>query len=605
MTLLLLCLGSALAQEGLDGHHFSPVPTLGGPLDLIGVWRPAAAPARAFGVSGLFERSSAGLVEVYEDWDGQTEQVLLDDVTALNLGLLASPWRRLSLSVAAPLYLSSTGAEGAQGAGIGDLRVSAPIALIAPRSTGLALGLVPGLSLPTGDESRLLGDPGLGFSALAALGLHGARATLDTNLGYRQRPEIDYLNQTGGGALVASLGAGYAVSDALGLRGELLYEASLRENEVSGTASPGEALLSVRGRTKKNLSYTLGGGAGVTAGAGAPAWRAFVGLGWAYISDPNRDTDLDGILDSADACDREPEVKNGWREEDGCPDELARWSLVVRNDEGAALPATVRVGERSLVADAQGRVSLEGLLPEQALQGAVAAEGYVEASLPAGALREGANDQQLTLAWLPGTTRFLVHDAEGRPIPATVTLEGPSAFGPLAIDATGRLQTLVPPGEWRLLVVAEGYGAESRVLSVAADRPGLAKVEFTLRPPMVEVKKEEVVISEAVLFDFDAATLRVDSEPILRQVAGVLQSHPELKRVEIQGHTDDRGDEAYNLDLSQRRVETVRSWLISQGVAPERLVAKGYGESAPIRGNGTEEGRAANRRVQFMILEQD
>ncbi len=605
MNLILLCFASALAQDGLDGHHFSPVPTLGGPLDLIGVWRPAASPERSFGLTGLFERSSAGLVQVYEDWNGVTEEVLLDDVTALNLGVLASPSRRLSLAVGAPLYLASTGLQGSQGAGIGDLSLSVPVGVIVPEGKGFAFSLVPTLTLPTGDESLMLGDPGLGFSALAAAGMHGERYTVDTNLGFRQRPEMDYLNQTGGGALVASLGAGYAVYDWLGVRGEVLYEAALSANDVAGTASPGEALLSLRGRTKKNLSYTLGGAAGISEGAGAPAWRAFAGLGWAYIKDPNRDTDLDGLVDDLDACDRDPEAKNGWRDEDGCPDSLASLAVVVQDEEGKPLAATVKLGDQTLTADAQGALALGELMPETLVTGEVSSEGYVTASLGGAALKEGANEVRLTLSFVPGTTRFLARDQSGKPVAATVTLEGPSAVAPMALGEDGRHQTVLPPGEWRVLVTAEGFGAEGRVLNIAADRPGLNKVEFTLVPPMVDVQKKEVVISEAVLFDFDAATLRPDSEPILRQVVGVLQSHPELKLVEIQGHTDDKGDALYNLDLSQRRVDAVMAWLVSQGVAADRLVAKGYGESSPIRSNASEAGRAANRRVQFMILKQE
>lgn len=602
MSFLLLLLATASAQDGLDGHHFSPVPTLGGPLDLVSVWRPAAAPARSFGVTGLFELANAGLVQVYEDWNGVTEDVLLDDIMALNLGVMAAPSRRFSVTAAAPLYLSSTGLDGPQGAGLGDLRLGLPIGLVVPAGQGFALSLVPTLTLPTGDEAKLLGDPGLGFSGVVAAGLHGARYTVDTNLGYGQRPELTLQNQTGGGALLASLGAGYAVYDWLGVRGELVYEAALTPNEVAGTSSPGEALISLRGRSKRGLSWTAGGAAGISEGAGAAAWRAYAGLGYAYIKDPTRDIDQDGLVDDVDACVREPEIQNGWRDEDGCPDALAQWSLRVVNEEGQPLAATLTLGEQTVNADPDGRFSLSDQVPETTLDGRVSADGYVSASLGGGPLKEGANDRQLSLAWLPGTTRFIAHDGAGKPISATVTLEGPGTVAPLALGEAGRVQTLIPPGEWRVLVTAEGYGAEGRILTIAADKPGLNVVEFTLKPPMVDVQKKEVVIAEAVLFDFNEATLRPDGDVILRQVVGVLQSHPELKLVEIQGHTDDKGEAAYNLDLSQRRVETVMAWLVSQGVAAERLVAKGYGESSPIKTNSTEAGRAANRRVQFMIL---
>lgn len=76
-----------------------------------------------------------------------------------------------------------------------------------------------------------------------------------------------------------------------------------------------------------------------------------------------------------------------------------------------------------------------------------------------------------------------------------------------------------------------------------------------------------------------------------------------IRRVEIGGHTDSTGDEDYNLKLSRERAETVRDALIKRGVAPQRLVAKGYGESEPIAPNLTRAGRAKNRRVDFSILD--
>ena len=99
-----------------------------------------------------------------------------------------------------------------------------------------------------------------------------------------------------------------------------------------------------------------------------------------------------------------------------------------------------------------------------------------------------------------------------------------------------------------------------------------------------------------------ASALNTHSKSCL-QVFAILLSHSEIHKVEIQGHTDDQGDEAYNLDLSQRRVESVRQLLIVQGVEANRLEARGYGESKPISEGQTDEARAANRRVQFLIVE--
>ena len=84
----------------------------------------------------------------------------------------------------------------------------------------------------------------------------------------------------------------------------------------------------------------------------------------------------------------------------------------------------------------------------------------------------------------------------------------------------------------------------------------------------------------------------------------MLAAYPNIAKVEIQGHTDEQGSTSYNQTLSQKRVESVRTWLVTHGIAEERLVAKGYGEANPIVPNArTEDEHQKNRRVQFVIVE--
>lgn len=113
---------------------------------------------------------------------------------------------------------------------------------------------------------------------------------------------------------------------------------------------------------------------------------------------------------------------------------------------------------------------------------------------------------------------------------------------------------------------------------------------------------KEPVILRGVEFATNSATLTASSRPVLDDVADDLKKHPRLK-VELQGHTDSRGTDAYNLDLSQRRADSVRDYLIAQGVSGLQLVAKGYGESEPIADNNTDKGRLENRRVVMRVLE--
>lgn len=100
-------------------------------------------------------------------------------------------------------------------------------------------------------------------------------------------------------------------------------------------------------------------------------------------------------------------------------------------------------------------------------------------------------------------------------------------------------------------------------------------------------------------FDNGSARLRPEFIAILDNAAATLKEWGEIK-VEVAGHTDSACTDKYNLGLSQRRAEAVRDYLIRQGVAADRLTAKGYGESMPVADNKTAEGRYRNRRVELI-----
>ncbi|NUM69359.1 MAG: OmpA family protein [Ignavibacteriaceae bacterium] len=133
------------------------------------------------------------------------------------------------------------------------------------------------------------------------------------------------------------------------------------------------------------------------------------------------------------------------------------------------------------------------------------------------------------------------------------------------------------------------------------------------RQDPVDYKKIEQIVKENagkgsanwvlmnINFDFASATIRSESYPILYNAAQILIDNPKMT-VEIQGHTDNVGGSESNVDLSLKRAEAVRNFLISKGVAGTRLTAKGYGATLPVGDNATAEGRAMNRRVEFKVL---
>lgn len=128
------------------------------------------------------------------------------------------------------------------------------------------------------------------------------------------------------------------------------------------------------------------------------------------------------------------------------------------------------------------------------------------------------------------------------------------------------------------------------------------EIEKNVPGAKVERVGEGIVVdfSEKILFGYDRSDLSGSAEGNLDKLVKVLNDYPDTN-IEIQGHTDSRGSDDYNMGLSERRAAAVSQYLRNKGVASSRVTTKGYGESAPIADNNTDDGRAQNRRVTFLI----
>jgi OmpA-OmpF porin, OOP family len=112
---------------------------------------------------------------------------------------------------------------------------------------------------------------------------------------------------------------------------------------------------------------------------------------------------------------------------------------------------------------------------------------------------------------------------------------------------------------------------------------------------------DRIVILRPINFEYDSAVIDPDSFYILDAVVAAMNGNPDIALFEVQGHTDERGDDAYNLDLSQRRAAAVVTYLVAHGVAAARLASQGYGETRPVHRGRGEAAWAKNRRVDFVI----
>jgi outer membrane protein OmpA-like peptidoglycan-associated protein len=122
-------------------------------------------------------------------------------------------------------------------------------------------------------------------------------------------------------------------------------------------------------------------------------------------------------------------------------------------------------------------------------------------------------------------------------------------------------------------------------------------------PPTAQTRGAMIELSETVQFESESAVLVERSKQLLDDVARELNDHPEIRKVQIEGHADERASKRHNMKLSQDRVASVKSYLVGKGVDGKRLATKAFGETKPIASNKTDEGRAQNRRVEFRIVQ--
>lgn len=203
------------------------------------------------------------------------------------------------------------------------------------------------------------------------------------------------------------------------------------------------------------------------------------------------------------------------------------------------------------------------------------------------------------------TIKGKVSDENGNPLDAKLLwyrLPSEESAGELTSEPeTGEYVIVLPNGlSYSYYAEKTGYYSVSNSIDLSAESEFK---ELTVDIVMQSVKSlEEISITlNNIYFEFDKYALMQGSFVELERVVKFLSDNPGVK-IEISAHTDSKGSDEYNLELSQKRSESVVSYLISKGILPERLSAKGYGEAVPVADNSTEEGMAKNRRVEMRIL---
>ncbi|MFK7930742.1 MAG: OmpA family protein, partial [Myxococcota bacterium] len=285
------------------------------------------------------------------------------------------------------------------------------------------------------------------------------------------------------------------------------------------------------------------------------------------------------------------------------PADIAQTIVRVQAPDGSPIPdAMVRVDELEPVAASGGFASLPNVSPgPHRLE--ITAPDFEPVVLDDVDVVEGINERIVPMPWVPRPLSVLVRGPAG-PIAATLALQGPVEVPAVQTNEAGEAKLELAPGKWRILAFADGLGVRGTQIELS-ERTGISEAEFDLKPAKVSIDGNTLRVSEQIFFPSGKAVLDRSSTDLLDEVANTLFAHPELVSVEIGGHTDPQGGIADNMRLSQARADAVATALSDRGVAPERLNARGYGPTQPQAENDTAEGRAKNRRVEFVSETQE
>ena len=478
-----------------------------------------------------------------------------------------------------------------EGQGLGDIALHTKLRLLnTSRGAKLGVAVIGSLYLPTASErDAWLGADSVTPQAMLVIDRELGRLEIAVNAGVRYRGStsrfIDDMSQLPDGTSVPMTNQVIEVGATLPFGAGIAYALAPDRFDVIGEVfgalpfsgqnyAPLEAIAGVKLYLARNSFLTIGGGVGLTpSSGGTPDARAFVGI----VFEPNiGDRDGDGLKDDLDKCPDSPEDFDDFEDADGCPElDNDRDTIVDEDDMCPNEPE-----DRDHFEDEDG--CPEGDTTDRDNDTIVDEDD------------ECPDDPEDFDAF---------EDADGCP--------DRDNDGDRLLD----IDDLCPDDpedidEWedddgcpdrdndrdRILDTDDECKNEPETYNTVDDDDGCPD-----RGP-VEIGDGKLIVLDDIYFQFNSAVIKEKSHPILKIIAETISLNPDLLLIEVQGHTDERGKDAYNLWLSQRRAEAVVEFLVDQGVDAARLGAQGYGETDPKDRASNEKAWAANRRVEFVIV---
>jgi outer membrane protein OmpA-like peptidoglycan-associated protein len=509
--------------------------------------------------------------------DGSEKALILHTIVA-NVGGSFNISDRFRAGLNLPLAVFQTGSSGtangltftAPTGAVGDLRVSGEVRLLGEYGAAFNSAIGASIHFPTGERDNYTSDGNTRVQPHLLLSGDVGAFSYAGRVGYEYRPLDDrFGGKPLGSEMTGGISAGLRLADKKLLIGPELYGSTqVASKALQKRTSPVEGLLGFH-YDAGDVRFGAGVGTGLSRGYGSPDVRTLLSFEW--MAAIVEDTDGDGIKDKDDACITVRGAPTNDPRTNGCP---------------ALPPPQPSDRDADSVIDAEDAcVDMPGVRTNDPKTNGCPPDrdrDDVYDNVDACPDRPGVRSDDPMANGCPQDkdNDGIADNEDACPNAAGLKSDDPKTNG-------------CPPDRDRdgVLDVDDACPDQAGPTDPDPKKNGC---------PAARIEAGQIRILQQVKFKTGSAEI-VESDSVLSAVTQIMKEHSELRKIRVEGHTDNKGNAAYNKHLSEKRAASVAKWLVDHGVDKTRIASQGFGAERPIDTNTTEEGRANNRRVEFHI----